>query len=115
MAPEERTTLKRFILWDYRRAGWQYDVIVGLILAFIFLTPRAWFNDQPRNSSVISLSAGQYWIEPALLAGTPDPQLPARAAELLKNRTGKAAGQVRVEPIFNDEQEIQGYIAYVKH
>ena len=39
---------KRFILWDYARASWQYDVMVGIILAFIFLTPRDWFRDQPR-------------------------------------------------------------------
>ena len=32
--------LKRFILWDFPRASWQYDVIVAVILAFIFLTPR---------------------------------------------------------------------------
>jgi len=40
--------LKRFILWDYARASWQYDVMVGIILVFIFLTPRDWFRDQPR-------------------------------------------------------------------
>ena len=36
--------LKRFILWDFKRGSWQYDVIVGLILAFIFLTPREVFR-----------------------------------------------------------------------
>src|SRR5438309_1891400 len=40
--------LKRFILWDFPRASWQYDLIVALILAFIFLTPRDLFRDQPR-------------------------------------------------------------------
>src|ERR1035438_1611358 len=34
--------LKRFILWEYPRASWQYDVIVAIILAFVFLTPRDW-------------------------------------------------------------------------
>ena len=32
--------LKRFILWDFPRATWQYDVMVGIILAFIFLIDR---------------------------------------------------------------------------
>ncbi len=31
--------LKRFILWDYPRATWQYDVMVGIILVFVMLTP----------------------------------------------------------------------------
>ena len=47
--------VKRFIFWDYPRAGWQYDIMVGLILAFIFLTPRDWFRDQPKASSVVML------------------------------------------------------------
>ena len=42
------TGIKRFILWDYPRASRAYDLMVGIILAFIFLTPREWFRDQPR-------------------------------------------------------------------
>ena len=37
-----RSTLGRFIFWEFPRASWQYDVMVGLILAFILfrLEPR---------------------------------------------------------------------------
>jgi len=35
------------VLWAYERGTWQYDVMVLAILAFIFLSPRAWFNDRP--------------------------------------------------------------------
>jgi hypothetical protein len=35
------------VFWAFERGSWQYDVIVILILAFIFLSPRAWFNDRP--------------------------------------------------------------------
>ena len=48
--------LKRFILWDVPRASWQYDVIVAVILAFIFLTPRDWFRDQPRIPHASSIA-----------------------------------------------------------
>jgi phage gp29-like protein len=34
--------------WAYERTTWQYDVAVGLILAFVLLTPRSWFHDQPQ-------------------------------------------------------------------
>ena len=37
----------RSIFWTYQRGSWQYDVIVIAILAFIFLSPRAWFDDRP--------------------------------------------------------------------
>ena len=54
--------IKRFLFWDYPRAGWQYDVMVGLILAFIFITPHIWsYGDKPvRDAGLAS---------PTLVAG----------------------------------------------
>lgn len=40
--------LKRFILWDYLRGTWQYDLFCLLIIAFIFLTPKAWFEKREK-------------------------------------------------------------------
>ena len=41
--------LKRLILWEYPRASWQYDVIVGAIVIFVFVTPRfISFGDRPK-------------------------------------------------------------------
>jgi hypothetical protein len=37
----------RTAFWAYERGTWQYDLIVLAILAFIFLSPRNWFNDRP--------------------------------------------------------------------
>ncbi|MGH9476083.1 MAG: hypothetical protein ACRD1C_07095 [Terriglobales bacterium] len=37
-----------FLWWSYPRGSLEYDVMVGVILLFIFLTPRSWFGDQPR-------------------------------------------------------------------
>lgn len=41
--------LKSYIWWTYERGSVPYDVMVTLILAFIFLTPR-WihYGDQPK-------------------------------------------------------------------
>ena len=112
------TGLKRFVLWDYPRAGWQYDLMVGLILAFIFLTPRDWFRDQPRSSSVVMLpathGASVFWIEPELLDPVPEAGRWARAAELVKGRTGKPVTVVQLEPIFDSEQETKGYMAFTR-
>lgn len=38
------TTVKDIFFWRYGRTTWQYDVLCVLILAFIFLTPKAWFK-----------------------------------------------------------------------
>lgn len=40
--------LGSFLWWSYPRGSLQYDIMVAIILAFIFLTPRHWFRDQPR-------------------------------------------------------------------
>ena len=37
----------RSVFWVYERGSWQYDVILAVIVAFIFLTPRSLFNDRP--------------------------------------------------------------------
>ena len=42
-----KLVVTRSIFWSYERGSWQYDLIVAAILAFIFLSPRAWFNDRP--------------------------------------------------------------------
>jgi hypothetical protein len=39
--------MKRFLLWSFERGSVQYDVICVVILAFIFLSPPAAFNDRP--------------------------------------------------------------------
>lgn len=111
--------LKRFILWDYPRACWQYDVMVALILAFIFLTPRGWFRDQPRvpqASRIAALPAERgaliFWIEAALLAGVPEDQRLQKADELLRFQTGEKQHLVRLEPVMDSEQELEGFIAF---
>jgi hypothetical protein len=109
-------TLRKFIFWEFPRASWQYDVMVGLILAFIFLTPRAMFRDQPRASSVVMLPSeqgvAQFWVEPDLLVNLDESQRLERANQLLRSRTGKLHKVTRLEPIFDSEQEVRGYMAY---
>jgi hypothetical protein len=38
------TVFKKVILWSYGRTTWQYDVLCVAILAFVFLTPKGWFE-----------------------------------------------------------------------
>jgi len=40
--------LDRTLFWSYERGTWQYDVAVVVILIFVLLTPRRWFQDQPQ-------------------------------------------------------------------
>jgi hypothetical protein len=114
--------LKRFILWDYPRGSRPYDVMVGIILAFIFLTPRDWFRDQPRiprASSVAMLpsehGSSQFFVDPALLSGIPENQRVTKLTEVLRQSSGnRRLNVVRVEPILDSEGELQGYIAFAR-
>jgi hypothetical protein len=36
--------MKDIINWNYERGSWQWDVLCLVILTFIFLTPKEWFN-----------------------------------------------------------------------
>jgi hypothetical protein len=108
---------KRFILWNYPRASWQYDIIVGLILAFIFLTPREWFRDQPRIPYVRSIAAlrDAYFVVPETLDEIPENQKVARLTELLRTQTGnKQLVVTRVEPMVDSESELRGYMAFTR-
>jgi hypothetical protein len=110
-------SFRRLILWDFARASWQYDIVVGLILIFIFATPREWFRDQPRASSIVLMSAqrglDRVFIATELLDRIPESERAKRAETLIHERTGKAWHVIRVEPIRDEEaQEVKGYIAY---
>jgi hypothetical protein len=117
MASGQMSGAKRFLLWDYPRASWQYDVMVALILAFVFLTPRTLFRDQRRVSSIVELPSGKgrsFMVEPGLLESVPDTERNARVDELLRARFGKIGRIERVEPILNPEEELTGYMVFIQ-
>jgi len=55
----------------------------------------------------------EFWIEPHQLESVPEAERSAKASALLNARF-KRHSLVRLEPIFDSEQEIRGYLAYTK-
>lgn len=114
--------LKRFIFWDYSRASWQYDVMVGLILAFIFLTPRDWFRDQPRipkasNVALLPAEKGEsvFFVNTELLAGVAENQRVPRLTQILRTQAADRRLEVtRIEPVLDSEGGLQGYMAFAR-
>ncbi len=113
--------LRRFVLWDYERATWQYDLMVALILAFVFLTPRGWFRDQPRvprPSRIVMLPSAHgevlYWIEAETLAGVAPAEHTRKVSEMLKSGDGKPPQVTSVEAVVDSENEVRGYLALTK-
>jgi len=109
--------LRRFVMWDYHRGTWQYDVMVGLILGFIFLTPGDWFRDRPRPANIVMIEGHEgsdVWIAPELLAGVPEAQRLGKATSLVQNKFGRGVSVVRVQAILDPESEITGYMVQVR-
>ena len=114
--------LKRFILWDYQRESWQYDVMVGIILVFIFATPRYWFSDQPKLPNARSIAmlpsengSSVFFVDSQFLAGTAENQRVAKLTQVLQTRmSNRRLKVIRVEPILDSEGDLQGYMAFAR-
>ena len=46
--------IKKFVLWDYDRETTVYLVFCLLIVAFIFLTPKSWFDKREKLATQTS-------------------------------------------------------------
>jgi hypothetical protein len=90
------------------------------ITIFIFFAPRQWFRDQPiiphahQITSLPSHGESVFWIESELVASFPESNRLELLGKELTTRTGKTQNLTRIEPIFDSEQEIKGYMAFAK-
>lgn len=74
--------LKKFVLWNYSRETSVYVIFCLLIVCFIFLTPKAWFERKERlatQTSRLIVQASDFSSEKSILekrvkelSGNPD-------------------------------------------
>ena len=94
-------TIRDFILWSYERGTLQYDVMVTLILLFVFLSPY-WinFHDKPveRNPHpsgvVVTPEAGGgfiYQIEGTAISDTDDATVRQQLLRIVEPISGEAS------------------------
>ena len=94
-------------------------MLVASIVVFVLFTPREWFHDQARPSSIAMVTPSEkgvsvYWMDVAQMTGLDESATRERATALLRERTGRAVEVIRVEPIFDSEKDIKGYMAFAK-
>ncbi len=69
-------------------------------------------------AEVASLPAGKgsqvFWIESALVTRVPESGRLAEVSAVLKSRTGKVQTVTRIEPVYDSEKELKGYMAFAK-
>jgi hypothetical protein len=126
-----RNLLCSYFWWTYERGSFHYDIMVTLILLFLFLSPRfIEFNDRPvetvalHSSEVLVKEAGQsdgsprfiYQIR-ADMSGGPQPgqsddDLRAAILRVVEPISGEVTIE-RYEPVYDVHKKIVAYNAWV--
>ena len=111
--------IRPMVFWDYRRGSWQYDIIVALILAFIFLSPKAFFNDRPSEAVFHEIEdapegVSVFWIDPGALGRANPEGAEPRLQELLRIQIGEGLTVVRAEPARDKAGNVRAYLVYAE-
>jgi len=86
------STLKKIFFWNYARNTWQWDLLCVVILIFIFLTPKSWFDgsELPRNTVHQSPVARTLVLSPEVVGNEAD-------KGQIEQRVKALTGRVKVE------------------
>jgi hypothetical protein len=104
-----RDILRKVIFWNYERNTWQWDGLCVLILVFIFLTPKSWFQNGERrgfwahqNPTVSTMLVG-----PEVVDNAKDR---SHLEELVRTSTGRPdARVVDVRAVVDKDGKTRGY------
>ena len=101
--------LKKLFFWNYARNTWQWDVLCVVILIFIFLTPKSWFENSERRRS----EAHQNQAVSTVLVSTElieNAQDRAQVEQVVRTLTGRPEVQVvNVRKVAGKAGETLGY------
>jgi len=115
--------LRSYIFWTYERGSFHYDVMVTLILAFLFIAPRFInFKDKPapqlalRPAQVLVRHAGNaggaerlvYTVRAADLHGASGPALQDAAMGIIQPISGPVTVD-RISPVEDTQGHLVAY------
>ncbi len=104
-----RSILRKLIFWNYERNTWQWDVLCVLILIFIFLTPKSWFENGERRGTWVhqSRTISTLLVGPEVVDNAQDrPQVEQR----VRTFTGRPDAQVvDVRAVIDKDGKTRGY------
>ena len=111
-----RRILKSYLFWTYPRGSFHYDVMVTLILAFLFVSPRLInYRDRPQETltstkDILVRTNGQnawtYQIGADQLADTSND---ARLRAELQQRVKSISGDVQIDS-YREEKDASGRV-----
>lgn len=113
-------TLKGYLFWTYDRGSFHYDVMVTLILAFIFIAPRFInFKDQlgerpgHPNGVAVTGEAKLYQVDASAVDAQDEGMVRANFLRAVRPIAGSGTVD-RVEPVRDAAGHIVAYQAWVR-
>ncbi|MFZ0394384.1 MAG: hypothetical protein WCF17_15420 [Terracidiphilus sp.] len=102
--------LKSYFYWTYQRGTFHYDVMVTLILAFIFITPHLWdYGDKPSvlnfptHPMTVTSDGGRGMI---ITIQASDVAAPAGSSD----SEAKSALRKAIEPVAGDAVSVERWV-----
>jgi len=118
-----RNPLLRFwfnlLFWSYGRGTWQYDLLCGAIIAFLFLTPtRVLFSGlekDPTNPAqkIVGLQKIQKEVFLLLVLESESPKAHAELERRWQEFDGKTEHRFVRKAFYDDKGRILGYVLSV--
>lgn len=116
-------TIRSYVWWTHPRGNLHYDIMVTLILLFIFVTPVfVNFKDKPAErtphpTGVVVQPDGRdgfiYRVEADAVKGTDDAQIRANLLSVIEPIAGEVK-LVRYEPVPDNKGKVVAYRAWVR-
>ena len=116
-------TIRSYILWQHERGTLHYDIMVTLILIFVFFSPRVInFNDKPvpralhLNDVIVTPDAQGglvYQISASAIKPGDDQSVRDQLLRIIKPISGEVS-IVNVEPVADGKGHVQAYKVLVK-
>ena len=103
------SVLRKLFFWNYARNTWQWDVLCVVILIFIFLTPKSWFENSERRGYAghQNRTASTVLIGPELIENTQDK---GKVEQVVRTFTGRNDVQVvNIRKVVDRDGHTLGY------
>ena len=101
--------LRKLFFWNYPRNTWQWDALCVLILIFIFLTPKSWFENSERRAAFAhqNPTVSTVWVGPEVVENADDK---VRLEGRLRQLTGrKQLRVINVRKLTDEQGVVRGY------
>src|ERR1051325_5159762 len=98
------TMLKKFLFWSYDRGSWQYDVLCGLILAFIFFGPNSVFHSADGDLSA------PVTVEAREVGPIEEGQYDRVLSDYFSRKYNLKVRARNVQPLYDERGNLVGYL-----